>query len=228
MSHPNSGASRFAGRLFKTALTSAFAFSAVAGGVLLSGGEAKAISTVCVPSSGQLPASCTTTGDSVVSPFTNTASVVSSTLPAGTFVNLEGTGLAYGFSQQQIDTDFNPPLTGASVTSIYTIVTDPSTPFDQVDLSWVNVPGTNSTVSALYEWAGGSVTLDKNTPLFKIEGPLPSTIKVTNTYTPGNGAIDNAQNTFRNVPGPLPILGAGAAFGFSRKLRSRIKAGRTA
>ena len=26
------------------------------------------------------------------------------------------------------------------------------------------------------------------------------------------------------VPGPLPILGAGAAFGFSRKLRSRIKA----
>ena len=28
--------------------------------------------------------------------------------------------------------------------------------------------------------------------------------------------------------GPLPILGAGAAFGFSRKLRSRIKAARTA
>jgi hypothetical protein len=26
------------------------------------------------------------------------------------------------------------------------------------------------------------------------------------------------------VPGPLPILGAGIAFGYSRKLRSRIKA----
>ena len=25
------------------------------------------------------------------------------------------------------------------------------------------------------------------------------------------------------TPGPLPLLGAGAAFGFSRKLRSRIK-----
>ena len=25
------------------------------------------------------------------------------------------------------------------------------------------------------------------------------------------------------VPGPLPILGAGAAFGFSRRLRHRIK-----
>lgn len=29
---------------------------------------------------------------------------------------------------------------------------------------------------------------------------------------------------FREVPGPLPILGAGAALGFSRKLRSRIRA----
>jgi len=26
------------------------------------------------------------------------------------------------------------------------------------------------------------------------------------------------------VPGPLPLLGAGAAFGFSRRIRSRIKA----
>lgn len=31
------------------------------------------------------------------------------------------------------------------------------------------------------------------------------------------------QNDFTGVPGPLPILGAGAAFGFSRKLRRRIK-----
>ena len=40
--------------------------------------------------------------------------------------------------------------------------------------------------------------------------------------------IDAYQNTFRQTPGPLPILGAGAAFGFSRKLRSRIKASHTA
>ncbi|MEB3333429.1 MAG: hypothetical protein VKP70_00425 [Cyanobacteriota bacterium] len=37
------------------------------------------------------------------------------------------------------------------------------------------------------------------------------------------GILDNFGNTFQ-TPGPLPILGAGAAFGFSRKLRSRIKA----
>jgi hypothetical protein len=29
------------------------------------------------------------------------------------------------------------------------------------------------------------------------------------------------------VPGPLPILGAGAAFGFSRRLRRRINASQT-
>lgn len=42
------------------------------------------------------------------------------------------------------------------------------------------------------------------------------------SYGPGNGNIDAITNTY--VPGPLPVLGAGAAFGFSRKLRSRIKA----
>jgi hypothetical protein len=41
-----------------------------------------------------------------------------------------------------------------------------------------------------------------------------------------NGVLDTVTNTFQ-TPGPLPILGAGAAFGFSRKLRSRIKAART-
>jgi hypothetical protein len=42
---------------------------------------------------------------------------------------------------------------------------------------------------------------------------------------PGDLAfIANFRANFREVPGPLPILGAGAAIGFSRKLRSRIKA----
>ena len=34
--------------------------------------------------------------------------------------------------------------------------------------------------------------------------------------------IITAANT-TNVPGPLPVLGAGAAFSFSRRLRRRIK-----
>jgi len=44
------------------------------------------------------------------------------------------------------------------------------------------------------------------------------------------GGIQSVQSTLNTkladstVPGPLPLLGAGAAFGFSRRIRSRIKA----
>jgi hypothetical protein len=58
-----------------------------------------------------------------------------------------------------------------------------------------------------------------------------SQIWVTDSYTSTaslpNGQITGITNTFMTavnpVPGPLPLLGAGAAFGFSRKLRRRIK-----
>jgi len=51
-------------------------------------------------------------------------------------------------------------------------------------------------------------------------------IWVRDTYNvDAGGQLDNFTNTFQ-TPGPLPILGAGAAFGFSRKLRGRIKAAR--
>jgi hypothetical protein len=53
-----------------------------------------------------------------------------------------------------------------------------------------------------------------------------NTVYVRDTYNVASGAVmDNYTNTLQ-TPGPLPILGAGAAFGFSRKLRGRIKAAR--
>ncbi|MFM7640358.1 MAG: hypothetical protein ACKO45_02235 [Cyanobium sp.] len=58
----------------------------------------------------------------------------------------------------------------------------------------------------------------------------PTEVYVRETYvvTGTDLALDNAVNGISQTPGPLPILGAGAAFGFSRKLRIRIKASRTA
>lgn len=47
---------------------------------------------------------------------------------------------------------------------------------------------------------------------------------VRDTFTSVGPNISDITNSFRATPGPLPILGAGAAFGFSRKLRKRIKA----
>jgi hypothetical protein len=52
-------------------------------------------------------------------------------------------------------------------------------------------------------------------------------IWVQDTWFSGQG-VDNFSNDFAQVPGPLPILGIGAAFGFSRKLRKRIKGSGTA
>jgi hypothetical protein len=54
-------------------------------------------------------------------------------------------------------------------------------------------------------------------------------INVTDSWDldPNTGTIMAISNTYtqlqQEVPGPLPILGIGAAFGFSRKLRKRIK-----
>lgn len=54
--------------------------------------------------------------------------------------------------------------------------------------------------------------------------PAQSAVIFDNTLTVTNGRIDVITDSLVQTPGPLPILGAGAAFGFSRKIRRRIKA----
>jgi hypothetical protein len=63
-----------------------------------------------------------------------------------------------------------------------------------------------------------------NTPSSPDFGPGgPSALYVKDYWAAGQ-AVDNLENAFYQVPGPLPIFGVGAAFGFSRNLRKRIKA----
>ncbi|MFM9088637.1 MAG: hypothetical protein ACKOPT_10955 [Cyanobium sp.] len=53
---------------------------------------------------------------------------------------------------------------------------------------------------------------------------LPDTsAELTYSNFVNNSPLPSFTNTITQTPGPLPILGAGAAFGFSRKLRKRIK-----
>jgi hypothetical protein len=62
------------------------------------------------------------------------------------------------------------------------------------------------------------------------------TISVRDEYFVTMGSINSFQNSFtqvdggdpEEVPSPLPLLGAGAAFGFSRRLRTRVLAARGA
>ena len=78
-----------------------------------------------------------------------------------------------------------------------------------------------SVADVILDWNGTAVS--------KAIAPPTFTIWVLDTYNIPTSlpSLDNVINSYQ-TPGPLPILGAGAAFGFSRKLRGRIKATRTA
>ena len=91
----------------------------------------------------------------------------------------------------------------------------------------------NSTLNPL----GGNVTISSPSGPQSITGniiynylpPLAPNTPFTVTYNwslTGSGAIQSIGTTFNPdpVPGPLPILGGGVAFGFSRRLRRRIQA----
>ena len=254
MSQTKTRASRFGGRLFKSAATSALAISAMAGAVL-SGGEARAAS-LCTPpndANGNMipgPADCT-----VEDPYTNpgypskvqrtTASIWPGPpsnpippLPAGTNVNYELTSLFYPLAQTQIDTDFNAPYAGGLLVGpTYTVQGVSGTLINGIDLSaagigaftvqkdvWLSDPSLpgSSIYTTLNLTGAGFVPV--------VDLPHSSQIWIRDTYNnpvAGQSSIDNVENTVR-TPGPLAILGAGAAFGFSRKLRGRIKASRTA
>jgi hypothetical protein len=60
--------------------------------------------------------------------------------------------------------------------------------------------------------------------------PLLSAATFSTTLTVNSGFVTQVTSSIRQgfprseVPGPLPLLGAGAAFGFSRRIRNRIKA----
>ena len=130
----------------------------------------------------------------------------------------------------QVDIDFDPLLINSS-----TLPVDGTFKY-QVDI--VNSPLTFSTASLL--WAGQNSSVTKkiySDDTFKtliqtlsINGEekfIPGALKaiwVEDTYTvQPNGYLDNVVNTYTQVPGPLPLVGAGAAFTFSRRLRRRTK-----
>lgn len=73
-----------------------------------------------------------------------------------------------------------------------------------------------------------TATLNPGSGTGNVVNFLPGTTSTvfTANFTVGAGPsrVDVTTDSLWQVPGPLPILGAGAAFGMSRKLRGRIKA----
>ena len=69
-------------------------------------------------------------------------------------------------------------------------------------------------------------TNGSNEPGVPVSG---SVLTVRNFWSVPQGAVlDNFKDTYTQspVPGPLPLLGAGMGFAFSRRLRSRIRSAR--
>ena len=229
------GASHIGGSLFKSVATSVLALTALTGGVMLSVGEVKAGNVVNYTDLGI--------------DFTDTLTVIQAPTYTGggpvlnTEIDLELTGALYPSPQKQIDTDFNGPL-DAPATSIYKLTktgfesgttNSPDVWFSGIGLSVLPVPGDNPTArKQVYSDAAltnliADITTGSSSPIVMLPNKY-NMIWIVDTYNAGpNAKIDAVVNAAVDyVPGPLPILGAGAAFGFSRKLRGRIKASRTA
>lgn len=127
-----------------------------------------------------------------------------------------------------LDKDFtNAPFDFTHEASI----TAANTAFSKVDIdsNAVTTADPPSVLTGTYTFAGGNSpiilqSINGDPAMTAIIGD-PTSIIVNNSYN-GDGAIDAFQNSFRqtqqSAPGPLPLLGAGAAFGFSRRLRRRI------
>jgi len=105
--------------------------------------------------------------------------------------------------------------------------------FNTVELD-VNHSGTGQVVTKVVTNLPGSPLISTNgVPAGpSIFNPNTTSIAVTDSWVSASntGRISSISNVFTQqqttVPGPLPLLGAGAAFGFSRRIRSRIKGAR--
>ena len=232
MSHSQILKTRLCGRLFQSVVTSAFAFSAVTGGVMLSGGEVKAAPIVCIPTS-------TSFNDPALSPshITDTLSNGDSTHNGGT-CQVDSTGLLFPNNQSSVTRSYTPTnLTGTDTFS-YTYTKTATNPgdtlnswFDQVSLSIADSnPGeVERATKIVYDFQGGTELARLTTLGTTVSATLPNrytSLYIVDEINANGGSISRVTNGFRQTPGPLPILGAGAAFGFSRKLRGRIKAAR--
>ena len=143
--------------------------------------------------------------------------------PSFTFSGIGGssTGTASAFTLSQTSVT-NPVLTVATIV-VATIGGNYGGTVSALSAATVplqNYFSTAPSISSYYaNWiitgtpttgAAGNVT-----PAFFTPGTLDGQVYLSYQYT--------APDPINPVPGPLPILGAGAAFGFSRKLRQRIR-----
>jgi hypothetical protein len=134
-------------------------------------------------------------------------------------------------SNYLLDVTFQPTVNESLGSIGYSLmITDPAWSFESLAFSsggpsilkeiWYNYPGSDNPSS----WSSPNQQLLSTSTLPDLFSPGLKEIWVRDTYhniTPGSPFY--SRSAYSQVPGPLPVLGAGAAFRMSRKLRNRIK-----
>jgi hypothetical protein len=244
---------RFTSRLLRSSATATIALSTLAGGILLAN-SAKA--NVCTFAGGGNNSinNCLQgvpyvdwhetdkhTGLPIQLPVTPTDKQIlfkqGPTAGAGTIdwvwfdMNNSGTWKIppdpHSIDEWHVEVDFTQPLIGVVSTLKYDIrITEPMMFFEDVTLGANTVSGVMK--KYIYDSEGGTLLATLTNGQTWTPTVLYNYFHIVDEADATTGPIEGYQNIYRQVPGPLPILGASAAFGFSRRLRSRVKASRAA
>ena len=130
------------------------------------------------------------------------------------------------------DIHFSPSIVGlpGGTTGFfdYTIeITQAGWVFDtvQLDTTVAVSPSSPGVTSVIKDITGGPILTSVNgSQVGPIDLPGGTSLRVRDTWNVAQGdVLTNVKDTFTQAPGPLPLLGAGAAFAWSRKLRNRVK-----
>ena len=144
--------------------------------------------------------------------------------------------LANPFNKQAtLDVDFEDNISNNSGIFTYSLESSVGTfLLVQIDSDTDGIGGTTSVtkevfgaydpISGFSDPLGTETSTNGSTQIITLTNQNLPKVYIRDTYSAsGTTRLDNITNSYL-VPGPLPLLGAGAAFGFSRKLRGRIKA----
>jgi hypothetical protein len=174
-------------------------------------------------------------GDKTLSNFKFVPDIPAGGPPSGDFSFIWDELGAPGFHDDEwtalavFEPSIGPPNTGSY--SYDLAITQPGWTFKDVELDSDHV-GTGTEANKVVTDSSGAIILASLESINGVpDGPDPLSgthIKVTDSWEidPMTGKIMAISNSFTQVPAPLPILGAGAAFGSIRKLRkfsSRLK-----
>lgn len=217
------------------ALVGAAVFTAFAS--MLSAGSAMADDTTCAAVNSS---TILVSGDKTISNIICSGDANNN---PGVKLDFGNNGLLYEFSSNVINSGTGPSSAGSISYAIN--ITQPSTFFDRVRLTSAGTDyvatksvfdGSGNPLFTLGQNAAASFSSPVSPPSFKDFAPTEffAALNIVDTWSSGTqfgASVQDVNNIFSQkparapgeVPGPLPIFGAAAAFGLSRRLRTRIK-----